>query len=659
MPQLNVLPINVSQSVEIKDESAVLNTSSSKDDFSQYLSKSKDVNSYRKREIDNRLDENTVKTSRQYQTTKEAEKTPPSTDGSLVTPEATDSAINAQEVATSGKNTETEVNKERPSDDIQLPDESELLMSFLVKADQTLIGESTIKTINLDEMSAEQKAKSATQHLLKSSDLVANLSDIAKALKPSLALLPAELSEQEQLAKALLDVAKATKENADVSQYNEKLLVSGKDVVKENIQKTNLETNKIMVDDLLALEKKSANNNIFEQQLGVSNLNEQNVVNSVMDDRTKQPAPILKGAQDGVDNDLVGKALNKIGEESNKVALKELEAQLLVSAVKNTETSKVNLASVLNTKVQVDASAQSALEVEASIDEQLIPNINGMAKQAANLSAATAVAQPIAQNNNSKNLPSAGIGQASTASVMKQSDLVASEEQLNAKSVDASIVQSKEFSSSDNKDVSNKVAVKTTADFAVNSNFVDVTGKATLVAQQISEQQVTEIFNLTGSSEVSQSQKTNAQLHQETISIFRKDFADAVKDKVMLMISQKLQQFDITLDPPELGNIHVKVNLQGEQASINFVVQNQQAKDAFEQNMHKLKELLAEQGVDVGDANVEQQSQQSDCEENNDEKTADNQQRLMANTADASDVVEHNLSAKMINSATTAIDYYA
>ena len=71
-------------------------------------------------------------------------------------------------------------------------------------------------------------------------------------------------------------------------------------------------------------------------------------------------------------------------------------------------------------------------------------------------------------------------------------------------------------------------------------------------------------------------------------AIFRKDFSEAVKDKVMLVISQKLQQFDISLDPPELGNMQVRVNLQGEQATVNFVVQNQQAKDALEQNMQKL-----------------------------------------------------------------------
>jgi flagellar hook-length control protein FliK len=123
----------------------------------------------------------------------------------------------------------------------------------------------------------------------------------------------------------------------------------------------------------------------------------------------------------------------------------------------------------------------------------------------------------------------------------------------------------------------------------------------------------------------------------------------------MLMISQKLQQFDITLDPPELGNMQVRDNLQGEQATENFFVQNQQAKDALEQNMHKLRDSLAEQGVDVGDANVEQQSQQS----GKDETSEGNQNNLMTNTADANDVIEHSLSAKMFDSSTTVVDYYA
>jgi len=92
------------------------------------------------------------------------------------------------------------------------------------------------------------------------------------------------------------------------------------------------------------------------------------------------------------------------------------------------------------------------------------------------------------------------------------------------------------------------------------------------------EHQESEVLNHNVASDTAQIQKNNVQLQQETISIFKKDFADAVKDKVMVMINQKLQQFDISLDPPEFGNMQVRVNLQGEQAAVNFVVQNSKQK---------------------------------------------------------------------------------
>jgi len=148
--------------------------------------------------------------------------------------------------------------------------------------------------------------------------------------------------------------------------------------------------------------------------------------------------------------------------------------------------------------------------------------------------------------------------------------------------------------------------------------------------------------------------KNNANTVNETISIFRKDFAEAVKDKVMVMISQKLQQFDIRLDPPELGNVHVRVNLQNEQAVVNFVVQNQQAKEAFEENLGKLKDMLSEQGVDVGDANVEQQAQQSD-----DEETGQGENGNHNSENNELESVDTVLSTDLFKSSSSSVDYYA
>jgi flagellar hook-length control protein FliK len=169
--------------------------------------------------------------------------------------------------------------------------------------------------------------------------------------------------------------------------------------------------------------------------------------------------------------------------------------------------------------------------------------------------------------------------------------------------------------------------------------------------------QVSEVLNHNVAADTAQIQKNNVQLQQEVISIFKKDFADTLKDKVMVMINQKLQQFDITLDPPEFGNMQVRVNLQGEQAAVNFIVQNQQAKDALEENMHKLKNMLAEQGVDVGGANVEQQNQQKNQDDSN-AKDGSNSLKIADQNNDEVDI-KHVLSAKLFDSSATGIDYYA
>ena len=173
------------------------------------------------------------------------------------------------------------------------------------------------------------------------------------------------------------------------------------------------------------------------------------------------------------------------------------------------------------------------------------------------------------------------------------------------------------------------------------------------------EHQVSEVLNHNIASDTVQIQKNNILLQQETVSIFRKDFADAVKDKVMMTINQKLQRFDITLDPPEFGNMQVRVNLQGEQASVNFIVQNQQAKDALEQNMHRLREMLSEQGVDVGDANVKQQNQQQNNDEQKSPQNNDSNTALINSAQKDEHNIQLTLSAKLSDSSTTSVDYYA
>jgi len=158
------------------------------------------------------------------------------------------------------------------------------------------------------------------------------------------------------------------------------------------------------------------------------------------------------------------------------------------------------------------------------------------------------------------------------------------------------------------------------------------------------------------SADAVQTQRNTIIQQAETISIMRKDFNDAVKDKVMVMINQKIQQVDIQLDPPEFGNMQVRVNLQNEQAVVSFVVQNQQAKEALEQNMDKLKHMMAESGVDVGEADVKQQSSQSSMQDQHGESSNGSFEEGEDNLLEQSMSAEQ---AKMVKASSTGVDYYA
>ncbi|MBP8548726.1 flagellar hook-length control protein FliK [Vibrio cholerae] len=84
--------------------------------------------------------------------------------------------------------------------------------------------------------------------------------------------------------------------------------------------------------------------------------------------------------------------------------------------------------------------------------------------------------------------------------------------------------------------------------------------------------------------------------------------ADQLAERVQMMLSKNLKNIDIRLDPPELGRMHIRMNMQGDGATVHFTVANQHAREALEQTMPRLREMLAQQGVQLGDTSVQQQS---------------------------------------------------
>ncbi len=91
--------------------------------------------------------------------------------------------------------------------------------------------------------------------------------------------------------------------------------------------------------------------------------------------------------------------------------------------------------------------------------------------------------------------------------------------------------------------------------------------------------------------------------------------AQQIKDRVMVQIQHKLQTVEVQLHPEELGSMQIKLNLQQDQLSVQFVVQQGAAKEALEQQMPKLRELLEQQGIALSEGQVEQRQSGSQQEQ--------------------------------------------
>lgn len=109
-----------------------------------------------------------------------------------------------------------------------------------------------------------------------------------------------------------------------------------------------------------------------------------------------------------------------------------------------------------------------------------------------------------------------------------------------------------------------------------------------------------------------QLQSSSAQIKQvnidasmmQAINIVKSDAAKMLQERVSSMLSISNKEAEIRLDPPEMGSMQIRIRSDAEQAQINFVVQNQQAKEALEQSMPRLREMLAEQGIDLGESSI-------------------------------------------------------
>ncbi|VEL96091.1 flagellar hook-length control protein FliK [Alteromonas sp. 76-1] len=156
-------------------------------------------------------------------------------------------------------------------------------------------------------------------------------------------------------------------------------------------------------------------------------------------------------------------------------------------------------------------------------------------------------------------------------------------------------------------------------------------------------------------------ESTKAQLQFEgadkPVNILKPEGQQQLHEKIRWMVNARNSMAEIRLDPPELGSMQVRVNVSGDAASVSFIVQSQHAKDALADAMPRLKDMLAEQGINLGESEVRK--------DNSSQNGDGSGQQLAGNGVPSQDIDgEFDEGSTVIEQSVTreakgGIDYYA
>lgn len=88
---------------------------------------------------------------------------------------------------------------------------------------------------------------------------------------------------------------------------------------------------------------------------------------------------------------------------------------------------------------------------------------------------------------------------------------------------------------------------------------------------------------------------------------------EAIGKKIIWMVGAEQQSATLTLNPPDLGPLQVVIQVQNQQVDASFISQNPEVRQALQDGLDNLRDMMTNSGIQLGQANVhsDQQAQQN------------------------------------------------
>ena len=94
-----------------------------------------------------------------------------------------------------------------------------------------------------------------------------------------------------------------------------------------------------------------------------------------------------------------------------------------------------------------------------------------------------------------------------------------------------------------------------------------------------------------------------------TQNIHKPEWGNAVAQRITWMVGNKLQSAQLRINPAHLGPVEIKLKIENSVANVAFVSNHQVVRDALEQSIPRLREMLGEQSLDLVNVDIGEQHQ--------------------------------------------------
>ena len=121
-------------------------------------------------------------------------------------------------------------------------------------------------------------------------------------------------------------------------------------------------------------------------------------------------------------------------------------------------------------------------------------------------------------------------------------------------------------------------------------------------------------------------------------------WGDEFSQKITWMATQQNQSAELHLNPPQLGPLDVSIKMNGDQATATFTSPHAAVREAIEQAMPKLREMLADSGIMLGNAMVSDQPARNNTDHASGKSKGNNPAAPVEAVSDASAVQETRVS---------------